>query len=239
VLGLSGSPAILKSLMVRVVKALCPALCLVVGLLAAPAVPTRAADAGALLDRLATVAGAPSRAALDAALTAYQHAAQTGSVARTGLLTVIDYTRPSTEPRLWVIDLTMGRILYRELVAHGRGSGENITRTFSNLPGSLMSSMGLFVTDAPYVGRNGYSLRLRGLEPGVNDRAYDRAIVMHGADYVSQSLAARLGRIGRSFGCPAVRSAVARPLIDTIKNGTVLYAYGGVVTDAAAHSPAS
>ena len=139
---------------------------------------------------------------------------------------------------MWVIDLSLGRILYRELVAHGRESGENTTRTFSNLPGSLMSSMGLFVTDATYVGRNGYSLRLRGLEPGVNDRAYDRAIVMHGADYVSQALAARLGRIGRSFGCPAVRSAVARPLIDTIKNGTVLYAYGGVVTDAAAHSPA-
>jgi hypothetical protein len=215
----------------------CAAACLLIAL-AAPGMTTHASEAGVLLDRLTAVAGAPSRAALDAALTAYDHAARAGSIARAGLLTVIDYTRPSTEPRLWVIDLSMGRILYRELVAHGRASGDNMTRSFSNVPGSLMSSVGLFVTDAPYVGRNGYSLRLRGLEPGVNDHAFDRAIVVHGADYVSPAVATTLGRIGRSFGCPAVRASIARPLIDTIKNGTVLYAYGGVVTGAAAHAPA-
>jgi hypothetical protein len=90
-----------------------------------------------------------------------------------------------------------------------------------------MTSPGLFVTDAPYVGRNGYSLRLRGLEPGVNDNAWARAIVMHGADYVSRAIASRLGRLGRSHGCPAVPAAVARRIIDTLKGGSVVYAYAG------------
>lgn len=174
-----------------------------------------------------TEAGGPSRLVLDAAFAAYQSAAQRGEVLRDNLLTVIDYTRPSTEPRLWVLDLDAGRVIYRELVAHGKASGDNTTRAFSNAPGSLMSSVGLFLTDVSYVGRNGYSLRLRGLEAGVNDRAYERAIVLHGATYVSQAVAARLGRLGRSWGCPAVRADIARPLIDAIKGGTVLYAYGG------------
>jgi hypothetical protein len=181
----------------------------------------------ALVERLADLTGGPSRQALEAAVNAYENATRLGEVARTNLLTVIDYTRPSTEPRLWVLDLDLGRILYRELVAHGRASGDNLTRAFSNAPGSLMTSLGLFVTDTPYVGHNGYSLRLRGLDPGVNDRAFERAIVVHGAPYVSESVAARLGRLGRSWGCPAVRLDVARTLIDTIKGGTVLYAFGG------------
>ena len=135
-------------------------------------------ERAALVERLADSAGGPSRQALEAAVDAYENATRLGEVARTDLLTVIDYTRPSTEPRLWVLDLDLGRILYRELVAHGRGSGDNLTRAFSNAPGSLMTSLGLFVTDAPYVGQNGYSLRLRGLEPGVNDKAFERAIVV-------------------------------------------------------------
>ncbi len=186
----------------------------------------RSTATAALVERFADLAGGPSRAALTAALNAYEAAADWGVVAREGLLTVIDYTRPSTEPRLWVLDLQAGRIVYRELVAHGRETGGNIARAFSNAPGSLMSSLGLFVTDAAYVGKNGYSLRLRGLDPGINDNAYARAIVVHGASYVSQAIAARLGRLGRSWGCPAVRAEIARALIDTIKGGTVLYAYG-------------
>src|SRR5262245_3236497 len=185
-----------------------------------------AAATSALVSGL-TEAGGPSRVVLDAAFAAYQSAADRGVVLRENLLTVIDYTRPSTEPRLWVLDLGAGRVLYRELVAHGKASGDNTTRAFSNAPGSLMSSVGLFLTDVSYVGRNGYSLRLRGLEAGVNDRAYERAIVIHGATYVSQVAAVRLGRLGRSWGCPAVRADIARPLIDLIKGGTVLYAYGG------------
>ncbi len=193
---------------------------------AANATPA-ATESAVLSQRLGVLSDGPSRAALDAALAAYASATTLHEVARQGLLTVIDYTLPSTQPRLWVLDLDRGRVLYRELVAHGRRSGENVTRAFSNAPGSLMTSLGLFVTDSPYVGHNGYSLRLRGLQPGINDRAYERAIVFHGAPYVNQATAEKAGRLGRSWGCPAVRPEIARTLIDTIKGGTVVYAYGG------------
>ena len=184
-------------------------------------------DRSLVAQRLALLSDGPSRQALEAALAAYSSATTLHEVARQGLLTVIDYTLPSTQPRLWVLDLDRGRVLYRELVAHGRRSGENVTKAFSNAPGSLMTSLGLFVTDTPYVGHNGYSLRLRGLQPGVNDRAFERAIVVHGAAYVNQATAEKAGRLGRSWGCPAVRPEIARTLIDTIKGGTVVYAYGG------------
>jgi hypothetical protein len=145
-----------------------------------------------------------------------------GSVAK---LAVIDYSLPSTRPRLWVFDLDRAALLFEELVAHGKGTGERFARRFSNVDGSKMSSLGLFRTGATYVGSNGYSLRLEGLEPGFNDRAEPRAIVMHGASYVSRGLARELGRIGRSWGCPAVREEVARPVIDTLKGGSLLFAY--------------
>jgi len=180
------------------------------------------------LARIEQLPGAPVHAALDAAMDAYNRAVTAGEVMNPALLTVIDYTRPSTEPRLWVIDLLHGKIVHRELVAHGRNSGENFATDFSNDEGSRKTSLGLFVTDHTYYGDNGYSLRLRGLDPGINDRAFERAIVMHGAAYVSDSAARRLGRLGRSWGCPAVRPEIARSLIDLIKEGTVLYAYGGV-----------
>jgi hypothetical protein len=200
------------------------ALVLVVSVAAADARPV--GKTVALAERLAKVAGGPPRPVLEAALAAYDEAAQQGALARRDLLTVIDYTRPSTERRLWVLDLARGRVLFHELVAHGKNSGDNITRFFSNAHGSLMTSLGLFVTGTPYVGQNGYSLRLRGLDPGVNDNAFDRAIVMHGASYVSAAIAARLGRLGRSWGCPAVPARVARDIIDTIKDGSAIFAYG-------------
>jgi hypothetical protein len=168
----------------------------------------------------------PGRQVVAAAIAAYERALTLGAVTNRDRLTVIDYTRPSTEPRLWVVDLSDGRILYRELVSHGQASGDNFATTFSNVPETKMSSLGLFVTDDSYVGANGYSLRLRGLDAGINDNAYARAIVVHGAAYVSQAVSERLGRLGRSWGCPAVRLEVARPLIDAIKGGSVLFAYG-------------
>ena len=140
-------------------------------------------------------------------------------------LAVIDYSRPSTEPRLWVFDLARRRLLYTELVAHGRNSGDNYARSFSNAPGSYESSLGLFRTRDPYDGHNGYSLRMDGLEAGFNDRAAERAIVMHGAPYVNTKFFRAQGRLGRSQGCPAVRPEVARPLIDTIKGGQYVFAY--------------
>ena len=140
-------------------------------------------------------------------------------------LAVIDYSRPSTQPRLWVFDLARRHLLYTELVAHGRNSGDNYARSFSNAPGSYESSLGLFRTRDPYDGHNGYSLRMDGLEAGFNDRAAERAIVMHGAPYVNTKFFRAQGRLGRSQGCPAVRPEVARSLIDTIKGGQYVFAY--------------
>jgi len=138
---------------------------------------------------------------------------------------VIDYSLPSTDTRLWVFDLNTRRLLYAERVAHGKYSGDNYTRSFSNEVGSLQTSLGLFRTSETYHGSNGYSLRLDGLEPGFNDRARERAIVMHGAPYVSEDVVRKLGRLGRSYGCPAVRASVARPLIDDLKDGQYVFAY--------------
>lgn len=140
-------------------------------------------------------------------------------------MAIIDYTRLSTQPRLWVFDLARSRLLHVEHVAHGRGTGENRSRLFSNIDGSHQSSLGLYLTQETYTGENGYSLRMDGLEPGVNDRARDRLLVMHGADYVDPAQALRQGRLGRSWGCPAVRRAVAVPIIDALKGGQMLYAY--------------
>jgi hypothetical protein len=175
---------------------------------------------------LAALEDGPPRATLAAALDAYDRAVELGVVANTGLLTVIDYSLPSLEPRLWVLDLQNPAIVFRELVAHGRGSGENMATQFSNQHDSHMTSLGLFVTESSYDGSNGYSLRLRGLDKGLNDNAFDRAIVIHGAPYVNRATAKRVGRLGRSWGCPAVRLDVARALIDAIKGGSVVFAYG-------------
>lgn len=159
------------------------------------------------------------------ALNATGCAAEKGLVKRRDLLTVIDYSLPSTQPRLFVFDLDTRKLLFRELVAHGKNSGGNLANFFSNSPGSLATSLGLFVTADTYVGSNGYSLRLKGLEEGINDMAMDRAIVMHGAPYVSRAAIRALGRLGRSWGCPAVRSEVARKIIDTVRGGSPVFAY--------------
>jgi len=166
-----------------------------------------------------------SHAALAAGLAAWQNAVRSGAVRRTDVLTVIDYSRPSTEPRLFVLDIAAGRVRYAERVAHGRGSGENATERFSNRDGSHMTSLGVFRAGESYLGGHGVSLRLDGLEPGFNDRARERAIVLHGAGYVNAGVIASRGRLGRSWGCPAVRLEIARELIDTIKDGSLVVAY--------------
>lgn len=143
-------------------------------------------------------------------------------------LAVIDYTRPSLEQRLWVFSLAGPTLLALEWVAHGRGSGANLARAFSNRPGTAMSSVGAFVARETYHGANGFSLRLDGLEPGFNDRARERAIVMHGADYVNPALARAQGRLGRSLGCPALRPAAARQVVEWLQDGGFVFAYGAV-----------
>src|SRR5256885_4429383 len=134
---------------------------------------------------------------LKLALDAAQNAEEQGLITRRNLLTVIDYSLPSSQPRLFVFDLAARKVLFRELVAHGRNSGDNMATYFSNDPGSLASSVGLFVTDEPYIGGNGYSLRLKGLEQGINDMACSRMIVLHGAAYVSPAAGNALRRLGR------------------------------------------
>jgi uncharacterized protein (DUF2252 family) len=162
---------------------------------------------------------------LELALGAASCAVKSGAVERPRTLTVIDYSKPSSQKRLWVYDLATRQLLYEELVAHGQGSGANLATQFSNRPDSHQTSLGLFVTDDTYVGRNGYSLRLDGLDKGLNDLARERAIVMHGAPYVNPEFVKANGRLGRSHGCPAVSDAVARELINRVKGGGLVFAY--------------
>jgi len=172
-----------------------------------------------------TAIGSLQRPIFELALAAASCAVRSGSVADLATLTVIDYSRPSTDKRLWVFDLKTKALLFEELVAHGRGSGDNLATSFSNEAESHQSSLGLFRTEDTYMGRNGYSMRLRGLDDGFNDRAYDRAIVMHGAPYVSEDFARAQGRLGRSWGCPALREGIAREVIDTVKGNGLVFAY--------------
>lgn len=144
---------------------------------------------------------------------------------RRSLLTVIDYSLPSRARRLWVLDLAAGKVVANELVAHGRGTGADMARRFSNRAGSLESSLGTFLTGSTYQGRHGLSLRLRGLVRGLNDQAEARGIVIHGAQYVSDSVIPKLGRLGRSEGCPALSPEAAARLIPLVQGGTVVFAY--------------
>ncbi len=172
----------------------------------------------------ATPAEWPRRDVLDLAIRAYRCGRAEGQF-DSPILTIIDYSLPSTEKRLWVIDLAKRQILFHELVAHGQNSGEAYAVDFSNEPGSRQSSLGLFRTDDVYDGRHGESLRRIGLEPGINDRAEERRIVMHGAAYVNPHVVDILGQLGRSWGCPAVDRAVLPQIVRHIKEGTALFAY--------------
>jgi hypothetical protein len=163
--------------------------------------------------------------ALEAALTSLKRLQATGTKVRADVLTVIDYTKPSTERRLWVFDLAHTRVLFEELTAHGKNSGDNEAVRFSNAPNSLMTSLGAFLTGDTYIGKHGLSLRLQGLEKGVNDNSMERAIVIHAAAYISDVIARNKGRIGRSWGCPAVRPEISHRLIEAIQGGTLVLAY--------------
>jgi hypothetical protein len=222
--------------MIRVSSSLLAAVALATALSAKAAdaghSPTRAiasiariGTASTLVDRLQRLAPHANPKVLALALEAAQCAAASGAIDAARRLAVIDYSLPSTEPRLWVFDLEEARLLYTEHVAHGKGSGENFANAFSNRESSHQSSLGLFATAETYIGGNGYSLRMDGLEPGINDQARARAIVMHGAPYVDPAMARHQGRLGRSFGCPALRPAVANAVIDTLKQGQLIFAY--------------
>lgn len=141
------------------------------------------------------------------------------------ILTLIDFSLSSNTKRLWVIDLSTNTILYNTLVAHGRNTGEEFATSFSNDVSSYKSSLGFYTTGEVYNGKHGLSLKLDGLEKGVNDRARARAVVMHGADYVSDSFISNNERLGRSLGCPAIPEEFKKEIIQTIKNKSCLFIY--------------
>lgn len=169
-------------------------------------------------------AGNLSPEVLKVGLTAYLKARERG-LDQKQVLTLVDYSKPSNERRLWVIDLKNLKVLFNTWVAHGKNSGSVNATSFSNTPGSLKSSFGVFVTDESYMGGKGYSLRVKGLEKQVNSNAFNRNIVVHGAWYVGEDVIKNNGRLGRSFGCFAVSQEVIKPLINTIKDKTLIVAY--------------
>lgn len=166
-----------------------------------------------------------NRKAFDMARKGFLKLIAQGRTVNDSILTIVDFSQPSRNKRLYVLDMKNFKILFRTLVAHGKNSGAEWARSFSNKPRSFKSSLGFYLTSETYEGNKGYSLKLQGLEPGFNDKAYQRAIVMHGASYVSSSFIDSGGYIGRSEGCPAVPVKDAELVIDLIKNGTCLFIY--------------
>lgn len=166
-----------------------------------------------------------SHEAFNYAVEGFEKLEEEGALQNDSILTIIDFDQPSYKKRLYVIDIRNFRVLFNTLVAHGKNTGKEIAEFFSNTKESHKSSLGFYVTDETYNGSKGYSLKLRGLEKNLNGNAYARAIVMHGADYVSQSFINAQGYIGRSHGCPAVPVELNRPIIQTIKNGSCLFIY--------------
>lgn len=166
-----------------------------------------------------------NRKAFEMAQEGYEKLREQGALLNDNIISIIDFSLPSTEKRLYVVDLKNYQVLYKTYVAHGKNSGGLMANSFSNKPSSNKSSLGFYKTLGTYMGKHGYSLKLQGLERGINDNAYQRAIVMHGADYVNPNYIPKLGYIGRSQGCPAVSSGEATPIINVIKDGSCLFIY--------------
>ena len=189
------------------------------------AAPVQVDPDQALLAKLQRLAPTADPGVLALAVEARACAVASGEVAPETRLAVIDYSRPSTDKRLWVFDLANERLMFNEYVSHGQGSGDNYATRFSNVEGSFATSLGLYRTAETYYGSNGYSMRMAGLDAGFNDNARMRAIVMHGAWYANPDLIQRQGRLGRSQGCPALREGIARQVIDSLKGDQLVFSY--------------
>ena len=166
-----------------------------------------------------------SRKAFDNALKGFNHLISMGKLENQNVLSIVDFSLPSSKKRLFVIDLKNFKILFNTYVAHGRNSGKEFANQFSNDPESFKSSLGFYVTKDTYNGSHGFSLHLEGEEKGINDNAYSRAIVMHSAPYVDESVVKSQGFLGRSLGCPALPAKYYKPIIEKIKNGSCLFLY--------------
>ncbi|MDP3268457.1 MAG: murein L,D-transpeptidase catalytic domain family protein [Legionella sp.] len=180
-------------------------------------------DLNTQVQHLSNKAHGLNKNVLKLALTAYTNANKRGAVKKP-VLTVIDYSLPSNKQRMWVFDVRNERLLYNTYVAHGKNSGV-VANHFSNRESSKESSLGTYITKDTYIGHKGYSLNLQGLDKGFNDHAYNRRVVIHGAWYVEPDFIKRAGRAGLSWGCPAIAQTLAKPVINTIKNGSVVFAY--------------
>ncbi|WP_186757466.1 murein L,D-transpeptidase catalytic domain family protein [Echinicola salinicaeni] len=166
-----------------------------------------------------------SEEALNHGVSGYLNLIQSGLISPNKPLTIIDFSLPSSSKRLWTIDPLKGSILHHTYVAHGRNSGNLMATKFSNTNSSFMSSLGFYLTAETYYGKHGYSLRLDGLEEGLNDNARKRAIVIHGAEYANPEFIQKAGRLGRSLGCPALPMDVYEEIINTIKDESCLFIY--------------
>lgn len=166
-----------------------------------------------------------SKEAFVDAMKGYNYLLNSGKIKNDETLSIIDFSLPSTQKRLFVIDVKRGQLLFNTYVSHGRNSGTGVATQFSNDPNSLKSSLGFYVTADTYRGKHGYSLRLEGIEPSINDNAFSRGIVMHSAPYVNEQTIKKLGFLGRSEGCPAVPQNLYKAIIAKIKNGSCLFIY--------------
>ena len=166
--------------------------------------------------------------AFEQAIKGWEKLKERGELSNQSVLTIADFSQPSTSKRLYIIDLEKNQLLFHTYVAHGRNSGKDQAVAYSNRAKSHMSSPGFYRTESTYYGSNGYSLKLSGLEKGINDNAFRRAIVVHGANYVSESLIESQGYLGRSYGCPAIPNYLARPIINTIKDGSCLFIHAPI-----------
>lgn len=167
----------------------------------------------------------PSWEAFSTAMTGFDNLKTMPGKVKKNLLSVIDFSLPSTSKRFWVIDLQSNTVLFNDYVAHGRNSGNNVAKQFSNTPSSYSSSLGFYVTAETYHGKHGLSMRLDGVDKGFNDNARKRAIVVHGADYVSGDFIKKNGRLGRSLGCPSLPMGVHKDVINSINGGSVFFIY--------------
>lgn len=175
-------------------------------------------------DKLTELYGIPEPA-VNLAINGYFALQSKNLLKNDSILTIVDFSKPSTEQRFFVLDLKNCNVIKKTLVAHGMNSGLNTAESFSNNRHSNKSSLGLYLTKETYEGKHGYSLRLDGMNKGLNDNALKRAVVIHGADYVSESFIIKNKRIGRSFGCPALPLEEVDEVIDLIKNGSCLFIY--------------
>lgn len=166
-----------------------------------------------------------SQDAFDYAVKGYEYLKTKGKISNQNVLTIADFTKPSSKKRLFILDIKNYKVLFNTYVSHGQGSGAAMATLFSNVPESYQSSLGFYTTSTTYCGKNGFSLHLQGMESGINDKAEERAIVMHGAPYVSESFINSRGFLGRSWGCPAVPEQLSKPIIEKIKNGSCLFIY--------------